>query len=93
MAYVITQKCVGTCDTGCVDVCPCDCIIGIAPTGELRAMSPADRGQMYIDPDPCIDCGACLQECPADAIRYETDAPEAAAINAAFARAASSNRR
>ena len=56
MAYVITSKCVGVCDTACVKVCPCDCILG-----------PVD-GQMVIDPDDCIDCGACMQECPVDAI-------------------------
>jgi ferredoxin--NADP+ reductase len=27
----------------------------------------------YIDPDTCIDCGACVPECPVDAIRPEED--------------------
>lgn len=26
-----------------------------------------------IDPAPCIDCGICEPECPADAIRPDTD--------------------
>ncbi|MFQ6673658.1 MAG: ferredoxin, partial [Fidelibacterota bacterium] len=26
MAYIITEPCVGVCDTACVDVCPVDCI-------------------------------------------------------------------
>ena len=26
MAYVITEPCIGTKDTACVDVCPVDCI-------------------------------------------------------------------
>ena len=26
MAFVITEPCVGTCDTACVEVCPVDCI-------------------------------------------------------------------
>ncbi|HTE54654.1 MAG TPA: 4Fe-4S binding protein [Kofleriaceae bacterium] len=83
MAYVITQKCIGTCDTACVDVCPCDCILGPVPLEELRAAPASERGsqfpglQLFIDPDECIDCGACLPECPADAIHHETDVPVA----------------
>jgi ferredoxin len=81
MTYVITQKCVGTCDSACVDVCPCDCIIGPIPLDQLRAIPAAIRGttfpgiQMFVDPDHCIDCGACTAECPADAIYYEADVP------------------
>ena len=26
MTYIITEPCVSTCDTACVDVCPVDCI-------------------------------------------------------------------
>ena len=26
MTYIITDPCVGTCDTACVEVCPVDCI-------------------------------------------------------------------
>jgi ferredoxin len=73
MAYVITQKCVGVCDTACLDVCPCDCIAG--PPGV----------QMFIDPDECIDCGACVAECPVDAIVHESDAdPIDVARNAGY---------
>jgi NAD-dependent dihydropyrimidine dehydrogenase PreA subunit len=75
MAYVITQKCVGTCDSACVDVCPCDCIHGFATIDELRRLPPDRRGQLYIDPDPCIDCGACAAACPTDAIVSDDDAP------------------
>ena len=28
MPYTITEPCVSTCDTACVDVCPVDCIHG-----------------------------------------------------------------
>ena len=28
MAFIIGTKCVSECDTGCVDVCPVDCIHG-----------------------------------------------------------------
>jgi ferredoxin len=27
-----------------------------------------ENKQLYINPDICIDCGACLPECPVDAI-------------------------
>jgi NAD-dependent dihydropyrimidine dehydrogenase PreA subunit len=29
----------------------------------------------YIDPNDCIDCGACLPVCPVEAIYYEDDLP------------------
>jgi len=96
MAFVITQKCVGVCDTGCVDVCPVDCIVGPVPLDELRAVPAAQRGaklpglQMYIDPDECIDCGCCEAACPAAAIFRDDDVPEEhrhdIARNAAFFR-------
>lgn len=94
MPYVITKKCIGTCDSACVDVCPCDCIVGPVPLDELRAVAARERGarfpgiQMFIDPDECVDCGACLPECPADAIYLDRDVPDAhqedIARNAAF---------
>jgi ferredoxin len=31
--------------------------------------------QLYIDPDECIDCGACEPECPVEAIFEETEVP------------------
>jgi ferredoxin len=82
MTYVITQKCIGTCDTACVDVCPCDCILGPVPLDELRQAPAAERGsrfpgiQMFIDPDVCIDCGACEAECPVAAIFLDDDVPD-----------------
>jgi NAD-dependent dihydropyrimidine dehydrogenase PreA subunit len=81
MAYVITQKCAGTCDTGCVDVCPCDCIVGPVPIDELRQVPASERDkqfpgiQLFVDPDVCIDCGACEAECPATAIYLDDDVP------------------
>lgn len=81
MAYVITQTCVGTCDTACVDVCPCDCIVGPVPLDDLRHVPPGERAgvfpgvQMFIDPDECVDCGACVDECPVDAIYLDDDIP------------------
>ena len=53
MAYIITEPCIGTKDKSCVDVCPVDCIHG------------KDEDEMlYIDPEVCIDCGACVSACP-----------------------------
>ena len=78
MSYIIGQPCVSTCDTACVAVCPVDCIHGpIDITGagaEVANMSKEDiKGKMlYINPDECIDCGACIPECPVDAI-YDTE--------------------
>jgi ferredoxin len=96
MAHVITQKCIGTCDTACVDVCPCDCIIGPVPLDELRRVPLNQRPtkfpgiQMFVDPDECIDCGACVAECPVAAIYLDDDIPEPhrddIARNAAFFR-------
>ncbi|MBB3206373.1 ferredoxin [Rhodopirellula rubra] len=31
---------------------------------------------LYIDPDECVDCAACVSECPVEAIFYEDDVPE-----------------
>jgi ferredoxin len=31
---------------------------------------------LYIDPDECIDCGACVPVCPVSAIFAEEDLPE-----------------
>ena len=69
----------GVCDTVCVDVCPVDCIHGpidIMGSGteveELKKNGELEGKQLYINPDECIDCGACLPECPVDAI-YENE--------------------
>jgi ferredoxin len=75
MAHVITQKCVGTCDSACVDVCPVACIAGPIPIDQLRTLPPAQRSQLFIDPDDCICCGACVDECPAGAIYADDDVP------------------
>jgi NAD-dependent dihydropyrimidine dehydrogenase PreA subunit len=56
-----------------VDVCPVDCIIGGQPE--------ADWPWFYIDPDTCIDCGACIPECPYEAIFEEELVPEAFEFN------------
>lgn len=66
MAYVITSPCIGTKDRSCVDVCPVDCI---HDEGDIDMM-------LYIDPNECIDCGACEPACPVSAIFAEDDVPD-----------------
>ena len=70
MTYVITQPCIGVKDASCVDVCPVDCI---HPTQSEAEFETAE--QLYINPDECIDCGACEPECPVGAIFPEEDVP------------------
>lgn len=63
MAYIIAQPCIGTKDAACVAVCPVDCIY------------ESDQ-QYFINPDECIDCGACEPECPVEAIFADDAVPE-----------------
>ncbi len=71
MAYVITEPCIGTKDASCVAVCPVECI---HPTKDEPEF--AGETMLYIDPDTCIDCGACEPECPVEAIFEEEYVPE-----------------
>ncbi len=71
MTYVITFPCIGVKDASCVDVCPVDCI---HPTPGEAAFD--DVEQLYINPDECIDCGACEPACPVSAIFEESAVPE-----------------
>lgn len=70
MAYVIAQPCIGVKDTACVTVCPVDCI---HPTADETDFARAE--QLYIDPDNCIGCGLCVEECPVRAIFDAEDVP------------------
>ena len=79
MSFIIGNKCVSTCDTACVRVCPVDCIHGPidvdgagAEVDKLREENKLEGLQLYINPDMCIDCGAGIPECPPDAI-FETE--------------------
>lgn len=65
MAYVVVGRCVDCRYTDCVEVCPVDCFWEI----EEPAM-------LVIDPDTCIDCGACVPVCPIQAIYPEDEVPE-----------------
>lgn len=65
MTYIITRLCLR--DTACIDVCPVECMILGHPEEEWP--------WLYIDPDTCIDCGACVPECPYEAIFPEEEVP------------------
>jgi ferredoxin len=60
MAYVVTDACVKCKYTDCVEVCPVDCFY----EGE---------NMLVINPEECIDCGVCEPECPAEAIKPESE--------------------
>ena len=65
MAYVIAEPCIDVLDISCVSVCPVDCI---------HYEEGVDR-KLFIDPNECIDCGACEPECPVNAIFPEDQVP------------------
>ena len=63
MTYTVCEPCIACKYTDCVDVCPVDCFVeGV--------------NFLAINPDECIDCGACVPECPTEAIFEETEVPE-----------------
>ncbi len=63
MPYVVAQPCVDVKDKACVDECPVDCIY-------------EGSRSLYINPNECVDCGACEPVCPTEAIFYEDDLPD-----------------
>ncbi len=65
MTHIITRLCLR--DTACVEVCPVECMV----LGKPEEVWPL----LYIDPDTCIDCGACVPECPYEAIFPEEEVP------------------
>jgi ferredoxin len=62
MAFVVTQPCHDCKYTDCVCVCPCDCFY-------------QDDSMLYINPVDCIDCEACVPECPVEAIFRDSEVP------------------
>jgi NAD-dependent dihydropyrimidine dehydrogenase PreA subunit len=70
MAHIIAQPCIGVKDASCVTVCPVDCI---HPTKEESNFETEE--QLCIEPDTCIDCGLCVDECPVQAIFPQDDLP------------------
>lgn len=76
MSHVVAEPCIKCKFTDCVSVCPVDCF-------------HEGANMLTIDPDECIDCGACVDECPVKAIMPEEDVPdkwkEYIALNAEYA--------
>ncbi|HLJ68283.1 MAG TPA: ferredoxin family protein [Chloroflexota bacterium] len=67
MTFVVTNACIAEKNKSCIDVCPVDCIY--EESDELDQM-------VYINPDECIDCGACESACPVTAIFEESAVPD-----------------
>ena len=63
MAYVVTSNCEDCRFTDCVEVCPVNCFYG-------------DDRMLYINPNECIDCDACVPACPVEAIFALDDVPD-----------------
>ena len=63
MTHVVTSACLDHKYQDCVAVCP------------VEAFREMDT-YLIIDPDECIDCGACVPECPVEAIFADTDVPD-----------------
>ncbi len=69
MAYIITGTCIK--DALCVDVCPTDCIHPKKDEAEFETAT-----QMFVDPDNCIDCGACVPVCTSNSIFVKEEVPD-----------------
>ena len=72
MPFIITDPCIETKDTACVDVCPVDCIHPRKDESDFEAST-----MLFIHPDECIDCGACVPACPVEAIFAMDEVPDA----------------
>ena len=60
MTYIVTENCIKCKYMDCVEVCPVDCFY-------------EGDNMLVIHPDECIDCGVCEPECPAEAIKPDTE--------------------
>jgi NAD-dependent dihydropyrimidine dehydrogenase PreA subunit len=63
MTYVIAEPCTDIMDKSCIEQCPVDCIY-------------QGSRSLYINPDECIECGACEPACPVGAVYYDADLPD-----------------
>jgi ferredoxin len=63
VAYVVTEGCIKCKYTDCVEVCPVNCFY-------------EGSNFLVINPDECIDCGACEPVCPTKSIFPESDLPD-----------------
>ena len=66
MTHIVTDNCQACMFTDCVTVCPVDCFVDGGASDKM----------LFINPDECIDCGACIPECPVEAIYAEDELPE-----------------
>ena len=77
MTFVVTESCIGCKYTDCMEPCPVDCF-------------HEGPNFMVIDPEVCIDCAACVAECPVQAIFDAKDVPpeqqHMIVLNAEFSR-------
>jgi ferredoxin len=77
MTHVVTEACINCKHTDCVEVCPVDAF-------------HEGPNFLVIDPGACIDCLACVAECPVSAIYADSDVPASQgkflALNAELAR-------
>ena len=62
MAYVVTEPCINCKYTNCATVCPVDAF-------------REGPNFLTIDPLECIDCDACVAECPVEAIYPDDEVP------------------
>jgi ferredoxin len=62
MTHVVAEPCFNCKYTDCVVVCPVECFY------EGEAL-------LFIHPDECIDCMACVEVCPVHAIYADADVP------------------
>jgi len=63
MTYVVAEPCVNCRYTDCAVVCPVEAF-------------HLDDDMLVINPETCIDCDACVPECPVEAIFPEDKVPE-----------------
>lgn len=63
MTYVVAEPCINCKYTDCVAVCPVDAF-------------REGPNFLTIHPDDCIDCDACVAECPVEAIFPDDEVPE-----------------
>ena len=63
MTFVVGENCIKCKHTDCVEVCPVDCFY-------------EGPNFLVIHPDECIDCEACVPECPVEAIFHEDNVPD-----------------
>jgi ferredoxin len=63
MTYIVTSACVKCKYTDCIEECPVDAF-------------REGKYMLYIDPEICIDCNACVPACPVEAIYADDKIPD-----------------